>query len=203
MKHKRNLYSFRRFLADQVNGFTLVELLIVVIIVGVLNSAMSALLSSQLYESLRFERANRETDDASRVQHLLDSEISESDVILYPGTVALPVPGDLLFALDIPTDYNIATGLPIRFRTYYFQGPAGELFRYGRPPINDPPNFPPNGSLDFRSSAADVTALISANIRFNRVSAGSNAKVLEYTLVSPSGRTLLAGKAYGEAATIR
>ncbi|MCP9777001.1 prepilin-type N-terminal cleavage/methylation domain-containing protein [Cyanobium sp. A2C-AMD] len=197
MKYSVGLRSYFRLLAKSGNGYSLVELLVVVVVIGIISLALTSFLSTQLFESLRFEKASRETDDASRVQHLLDTEVSESDDVLYPGSVTVPAvcgAGDLVFALDIPNQYNVATGLPNYYRTYYLTGASGGITRCGKPVVA-------TGALDFASS--DVSSSISSNISLEVVASGSGAEVLEYRLSSLNGRILVDGRAYGQAEAIR
>jgi prepilin-type N-terminal cleavage/methylation domain-containing protein len=197
VKYSVGFRSCVRLLAKSESGYSLVELLVVVVVIGVISLALTSFLSTQLFESLRFEQASRETDDASRVQHLLDTEVSESDDIFYPGTVAVPAAcgaGDLVFALDIPNEYNIATGLPNYYRTYYLSGASGGITRCGKPVVA-------TGALDFASS--DVSSSISSNVSLEVVASGSGAEVLEYRLASPAGRILVDGRAYGQVEAIR
>lgn len=197
MKYPRRPQSNLRPISGPITGYTLTELLVVVVIIGVLSLALTSFLATQLFESLRFEKATRETDDASRIQHLLDTEISESDDVLYPGSLTLPSgcgAGNLVFGIDTPTEYDPTTSLPIYYRSYYMNDSSGGVYRCGKPVES-------TGALKFASN--DVRSLVSANLSLNIVNAGSSAEALQYQLVSPNGRILLEGRAYGQAETIR
>jgi hypothetical protein len=189
-------------------GITLIEVLVAVVILGLLSIGLTSFLNVQLFESLRYEQATRETDDASRVQHLIETEVSESDDIVYG--VSLPPAcgsGNLLFALDVAEagSYDASTGLPVLYRTFYYQN-SGALLRCGKPVC-------PSGNLKFTAqscddaaaptSEADVSSLITANIRLDVVSSGSSAEVLHYQLIGQSGKVVFDGKAYGQAEIIR
>lgn len=191
----RTATARKSLLRKGIDGLTMIELLVVVVILGFLSLGLSSFLGVQLYESIRYEKGTREVDDASRIRHLLESEVSESDDIFYgqslPGGACGS--GASLFALRIPTDYDAALGLPKYFTTYYYES-GGSIYRCGKPVLT-------NGRLDFGSS--DVKSQITANISLSVNAGGSSSEVLDYQLLTPEGNVVVSARAYGQAEVIR
>lgn len=176
------------------SGYSLVELLVVLIVIGVLSIAMTSFLSAQLFEGLRHEKAAKETDDASRLQHLLDTEIGEASEIEYspalPGSCGS---GASLFSLKIPDGYVDLTALPNYYLIYYYQS-SGAIYRCGKPALA-------NGRLDF--SSGDVSARLSSNLSLGVDTANSGSSLVRYSILSPQGRVVASADAYARAGIIR
>ena len=194
MIHVRWPSSASRRGSSWSRGYTLPELLITVAILGVLAIGLANFLNSQLYQSLRSEKFSRETDDASRLQHLIETEVAESDQITYDQTLPSPCgTGKSLFTLSVPSGYDSSTGLPTVYTTAYIQNSSG-LSRCGKPPNAD-------GSLDFSGTASVV--VVSTNLTLDLNTSNSTARVIDYSLKGPGGNTIVTAKAYAQVSVIR
>lgn len=160
--------------SDFVNAFSLVELLIVVVLLGVAGSMAWAALAPHLRFPVLFERASRQIDDASRLQNLLESEVAEASSITYGSSVqaGCSAASSSLFTLKVPYSYDPATGRPLEVVTDYYLGGDGVVYRCGKGVGSD-------GSLDFASSTAE--AGVASGLVIDLLP-GSSSAYLQYRL---------------------
>jgi prepilin-type N-terminal cleavage/methylation domain-containing protein len=121
-------------------GFTLVELLITSVLMGVIFATGSNVMVSQIRVSAQQESVRRLQDHWGRINHLLDAEITES-------ASATAVSGTSL-------TLTLSGGQTI---TYTFDAGSRTLTRSG-PPIND------NGTLNLTAGTPNVAAVLLTNV---------------------------------------
>jgi prepilin-type N-terminal cleavage/methylation domain-containing protein len=173
------LYLFR-YLAvsrrgfNRSHGYSLVELLVVTLLIGLAASIGWAAISPHLRFPIIFERAARQIDDASRLQNLLESEVAEASRIDYDGGVQSGCSGasTALFTLAIPYSYDPGTGRPLEIKTDYYLGSNGEFFRCGKGVESD-------GSLSISSQT--VEAAVSSGLVVEVLS-GASERYLQYRI---------------------
>lgn len=152
----RRLLRSPRSRASQ-QAFTLVELLITAVIMGVIVSTGSTMMVSQIRSSALQESTLRLEENWGRIHHLMDREITES-------ASASAVPNTSL-TLTLPAGQTI---------TYLYQSDAATLSRTG-PPIND------DGTLNLAAGTANVTFTLLSNVS-SFAPAVNNSREPAYTL---------------------
>ncbi|WP_216905447.1 prepilin-type N-terminal cleavage/methylation domain-containing protein [Synechococcus sp. CCY 0621] len=131
-RHRRRPHGHR--------GFTLVELLIASVITGVIFATGSNVMVTQIRVSAQQESVRRLQDHWGRINHLLETEITES-------ASATAVSGTSL-------TLTLAGGQTI---TYAFDAGSRTITRTG-PPIND------NGTLNLTPGTANVASVLLTNV---------------------------------------
>lgn len=121
-------------------GFTLVELLITSVIMGVIFATGSNVMVTQIRVSAQQESVRRLQDHWGRINHLLDSEITESAAATAVAGTALTL--------------TLAGGQTI---TYSYHAGSRTITRTG-PPIND------NGTLNLSPGTPNVAAVLLTNV---------------------------------------
>lgn len=121
-------------------GFTLVELLITSVIMGVIFAVGSNVMVTQIRVSSQQESVRRLQDHWGRLNHLLDCEITES--------------ASASAVQDTSLSLTLAGGQTI---TYSFDATTRTLTRTG-PPIND------NGTLNLATGTANVASVLLTNV---------------------------------------
>ncbi|KEF41333.1 MAG: hypothetical protein ER33_11840 [Cyanobium sp. CACIAM 14] len=144
-------------------GFTLVDLLITALIIGLITAAGSSVIVSQIRGSSVQESVRRLRDHWGRVNHLLDTEITAS-------TSASAVANTSL-TLTQPGGQTI---------TYTFDSSTRTLRRTG-PPIND------DGTLNLTAGTANVQSLMLDNVDAFQPTI-TNSREPAYSLTLSDGR---------------
>lgn len=183
---------------QNARGFSLVELLLVLVLGAVVLSGIIALAVSLTRASVEEETSQVAQDSWSRVQQFLITEIGEAGRS-YSGAVesvpielsvpingcsGIPVPPALSsFAIRVRNPGNPSTSPVLIF--YYNQN--GNLMRCGPPVLSD-------GSLDF--PAISSVAILSYYTTISDISVGYSGRSLAYTVTvrSPHGVTLFSGR---------
>lgn len=124
-------------------GFSLVELMIVVVVGGVLMTGTVSMLISHIRSAARMEAMMRLQETWSRVQFLLDQEIREARI----GTGTPSSVACTSLSLTIPDSSGGTVSV------VYSRGADGTLSRTG-PPINDA-----TGELEFSSASTTETVM--------------------------------------------
>ena len=140
MNHPSSHIQRQRRPRSPHRGFTMVELLITSVIMGVIFATGSNVMVTQIRVSSQQESLRRLQDHWGRINHMLDSEITES-------AAATAVPGTSL-------TLTLAGGQTI---TYAYDGSTRTMTRTG-PPIND------NGTLNLASGTANVSSVLLTNV---------------------------------------
>lgn len=122
------------------SGFTLVELLITSVIMGVIFATGSNVMVTQIRVSAQQESVRRLQDHWGRINHLLDSEITESASAAAVANSALTL--------------TLAGGQTI---TYTYDAGSRTLTRSG-PPIND------NGTLNLTAGTPNVASVLLTDV---------------------------------------
>ena len=142
-------------------GFTLVELLITSVIMGLIIATGSNVMVTQIRVSAQQESVRRLEDHWGRINHLLESEITESASATAVANTSLTL--------------TLAGGQTI---TYALN--AGTLTRTG-PPIND------NGTLNLSTGTANIASVMLTNVDAFEPSI-TNSREPAYTLSLNDGR---------------
>jgi prepilin-type N-terminal cleavage/methylation domain-containing protein len=140
ISHRRHPLRQQRRPGAPHRGFTLVELLISALIMGVIFATGSNVMVTQIRVSSQQESLRRLQDHWGRINHLLESEITES-------SSATAIPGTSLTLI-------LAGGQTI---TYAYDGGSRTLTRTG-PPIND------NGTLNLTAGTANLSSVLLTNV---------------------------------------
>jgi prepilin-type N-terminal cleavage/methylation domain-containing protein len=175
---------------DRGSGFSLVELLIALSVVGVIAAAASSALLGQLRTSASLELAQRQRDDSSRLNYLIQIEAGEAASVEanFDGASASPqLPsgcgggGDAVAVFVVPRDEGSYLSLDNVSRIYYYNK-DGDLWRCG-PPVNR------NGTIEHNSEELKAgIAVRAATIELTDcLGAETDAKQLAYQLVFTSG----------------
>ncbi len=143
-------------------GFTLVELLITSVIMGVIFATGSNVMVTQIRVSAQQESVRRLQDHWGRINHLLETEITES-------ASATAVSGTSL-------TLSLAGGQTI---TYSFDAESRTITRSG-PPFND------NGTLNLAPGTPNVSAVLLTNVD-SFAPAITNSREPTYTLALSDG----------------
>lgn len=166
-------------------GFTLVELLVALVAGTVVFAAAGSVLLSQVRSTSNLEVAQRQRDNAVRLDYLVQVEASEAAVVevaraLPDGCVGT---GDVLAAFRVPRDSGnyLDTTTNVSFIYYYNLG--GNVRRCG-PPVHR------NGVLNHTIGAALHDGVAVRNARIELVSCAgqsTNSQQLVYRLIYPAG----------------
>lgn len=160
--------------SSQSSGFSLIELLVATVLLSVAGAVAWTALEPQLRFPVQFERATRQIDDTSRLQNLLESEVSEASGIVYGQTLQSGCgslgTGTALFSLVVPYSFDLSNGLPLNVVTDYYSTPGQRVIRCGMGVNSD-------GSLDYNSTPIPV--VVATGIEINLTEA-TNSKYLGY-----------------------
>lgn len=155
--HRQGLRS-----AAPAGGFTLVDLLITSLIIGLILAAGSSVILSQIRSSSLQESVRRLQDHWGRINHLLEREITES--------ASAAAVADTSLTLTLPAGQTI---------TYAHSAVTRTLTRTG-PPIND------NGTLNLTPGTANVSSVMLDNVDAFRPTI-TNLREPTYTLTVADG----------------
>ncbi len=167
------------------SGFTLVELLVGLVAGIAMLAAAGSVLLSQVRSTSNLELAQRQRDNAVRLDYLVQVEASEAALV--EAGRALPAgcagTGASVVALRVPRDSGnyLDTTNNVSFIYYYNQ--AGSLRRCG-PPVHR------NGVLNHTVDAALHDGVAVRNARMDLVTCSgqeTNPQQLVYQLIYPAG----------------
>jgi prepilin-type N-terminal cleavage/methylation domain-containing protein len=176
---------FDNFLVGD-QGFSLVELLVGVVVVTVIAAGAGTVLLSHVRGVGGLELAQRQRDNAGRLDYLVQIEASESasvrsDAGSVPGECSGS--GNYVFAFEIPRDTGGYQEAANRSTIYYYNDDDGNVRRCG-PPVAR------NGVLlhDPGLSLQDGVAVRDASLELVTCQGQQTAgQILAYRLVYPSG----------------
>lgn len=166
-------------------GFSLVELLVGLVVVSVIAAAAGTVLLSHVRSVGGLELAQRQRDNAGRLDYLIQIEASESASVLSGGG---SLPGecvgseDYIFAFEVPRDTGGYQQFDNRSTIYYYND-GGNVRRCG-PPIAR------NGVLlhDPTIGLQDGVAVRDARLELVTCQGEqTTTQILAYRLVYPSG----------------
>ena len=165
-------------------GFSLPEILVSVAILGLITIGLTGFLNAQLSGAVRYEDGARRVDDASRMRHLIDMEVMESEEIklnvAMPTSCSSEYSASFRLKIDNASSYTVTTNSLASKYIYYQVRPSG-IYRCGPPP-ND------LGSLNL--TAADEYDLMTQSLSLSVNQSVSNDRMLEYTLSSATGGSI-------------
>lgn len=163
--HPSLRFQLVRTIAKRSDGFTLIELLIVVAVGGFLLLGVVLFAVSSVRTTARQMVAQRYQMGFSRLSHLLETEVSESQTLLYGQPIAAICGNQLsLFTLTVPvlpTRLQPQEELPRAATIHYYQA-SGNVWRCGpivnangtlNPDITTPALLLRNSELNLQATA--------------------------------------------------
>lgn len=132
------------------HGYSLPELLVALAVAGIVMAAAGAMLGSHMLTVRRIERAQRERDNANRLNYLVQIEASEAArVDLNPALDAnCEGSGNALFALRVPKSTGVY-GSEANVSTVFYYNFGGDVRRCGPPVLQ-------NGVLDHDYEPSEI-----------------------------------------------
>lgn len=116
-------------------GLTLIELLLAVVVAGVVAGAAGSVLLAQIKSSAVIELAQRQRDDSSRLDYLIQIEAGEAASVIDSPTLPLACAEagtTAVVAFRIPRDRGQYLDLTNASNVYYFNN-GGAVWRCGPP----------------------------------------------------------------------
>jgi prepilin-type N-terminal cleavage/methylation domain-containing protein len=166
-------------------GFSLVELLVGLVVVTIIAAGAGTVLLSHVRSVGGFELAQRQRDNAGRLDYLIQIEASESASVLSGGG-SLPGgcvgSGNYVFAFEVPRDTGGYQQIGNRSAIYYYNK-GGNVRRCG-PPIARNGVLLHDSSLGLQDGVAVRDASLELVTCQNEQTSG---QILAYRLVYPSG----------------
>lgn len=166
-------------------GFTLIELLLGLVITGVVASAAGALMVAQIQSSAKLELAQRQRDNSSRLDYLIQIEAGEAaSVIVDPSIPAsCSSPGATGVAgFRIPRDSGAYLNVANASFVYYYNK-GSDVWRCG-PPVKR------SGVLNHDSSVLPEAGIAVRDAKLEKVNCSGQVTSegqFVYRLVFPSG----------------
>lgn len=163
-------------------GFTLVELLAGLVVAGVVASAAGAVMIAQIQSSAKLELAQRQRDNSSRLDYLMQIEAGEASSVIETPTLPDDCPGTGVAAFRIPRDsgqYLDANNASI----VYYSNQGSDLWRCG-PPVKR------SGVLDHDANISIQAGIAVRDAQLEKVDCSgqvTNEGQLVYRLVFPAG----------------
>lgn len=163
-------------------GITLVELLVGLVITGVVASAAGSVIIAQIQSSAKLELAQRQRDNSSRFNYLIQIEASEAASVI--DTPALPegCPGTGVVGFRIPRDQGQYLDVK-NISTVYYANQGLDVWRCGPPVMR-------SGVLDHDPNAPIQAGVVVRDAQLKQVNCSglvTNDEQLAYNLVFATG----------------
>lgn len=163
-------------------GITLVELLVGLIVAGVMASAAGSVIIVQIQSSAKLELAQRQRDNTSRLDYLMQIEAGEASSIIESPTLPGNCPGTGVAAFRIPRDSGqyLDEG---NASIVYYSNQGLDVWRCG-PPVKR------SGVLDHSPNLSTQAGIAVRDAQLEKVSCSgqvTNEEQLAFRLVFPTG----------------